>query len=77
LVHWPLFQIAAGPALEPWRRPWGGAMLVFVGKIGVAVALSALLYRFYEAPCTRLRERAVRRLRPKPLPTAAATRVTG
>jgi peptidoglycan/LPS O-acetylase OafA/YrhL len=77
LVHWPLFQLAAAPALEPWRQSWSGATLVFLGKITLAVVISALLYHFYEAPCTRLRERVVRRLRPRPVVAAAATQVSG
>jgi peptidoglycan/LPS O-acetylase OafA/YrhL len=57
LVHWPLFQIAASPRFKPWENQWAPAALLFAGKVALAVALSYLLYRFYEAPLTRMREK--------------------
>lgn len=57
LVHWPLFQLCAVPRFAALQQSWGGATAFYVAKILVAVAISALLFRYYESPCTRLRER--------------------
>jgi peptidoglycan/LPS O-acetylase OafA/YrhL len=59
LVHLPVFLIVtrtviradAAQALLP-------ALASFSLQVGGAIILSALLYRFFESPCTRLRERA-------------------
>lgn len=57
LVHWPLFQLFGGPSFASWQQSWAGALALYALKIGIVVGLSALLFRFYESPCTRLRER--------------------
>jgi peptidoglycan/LPS O-acetylase OafA/YrhL len=43
-------------AVEPMSLP--EALFSFGLQIGDAILLSALLYRFFEAPCTRVREKA-------------------
>jgi peptidoglycan/LPS O-acetylase OafA/YrhL len=59
LVHLPVFLLvtrARFGADTPLSLP--KALLSFALQIGGAIVLSAILYRFFEAPCTRLRERA-------------------
>jgi peptidoglycan/LPS O-acetylase OafA/YrhL len=59
LVHLPVFLLVT-------RAGFGAdapmslekALASFALQIGGAILLSALLYRFFEAPCTRLREKA-------------------
>jgi peptidoglycan/LPS O-acetylase OafA/YrhL len=59
LVHLPVFALVTRAGLGadiPMSLP--KALFSFALQIGGAVVLSALLYRFFEAPCTRLREKA-------------------
>jgi peptidoglycan/LPS O-acetylase OafA/YrhL len=59
LVHLPVFALVTRAGLGadvPMSLP--KALFSFALQIGGAILLSALLYRFFEAPCTRLRERA-------------------
>ncbi|MEY2576328.1 MAG: hypothetical protein QOF80_1815, partial [Verrucomicrobiota bacterium] len=70
LVHLPVFLLVsrAGFGADA-PMPLAKALLSFALQIGGAILLSAFLYRFFEAPCTRLRERAapvVARLFPNP-----------
>jgi peptidoglycan/LPS O-acetylase OafA/YrhL len=59
LVHLPVFTVVSRCGLgADAPMPLPKALLSFVLQIGGAIVLSALLYRFFEAPCTRLRERA-------------------
>ena len=59
LVHLPVFLLVAQAGLGPETpHSLGVALLSFALQIGGAIVLSALLYRFFEAPCTRLREKA-------------------
>ncbi|MEY2562407.1 MAG: hypothetical protein QOH88_600 [Verrucomicrobiota bacterium] len=58
LVHLPVFWIVTQWAFGDWRTSPAQALSSFTLQIGGAIALSALLYRFFEAPCTRLREKA-------------------
>jgi peptidoglycan/LPS O-acetylase OafA/YrhL len=59
LVHLPVFLLVT-------RAGFGAdtpislakALVSFSLQIGGAILLSAFLYRFFEAPCTRLREKA-------------------
>jgi peptidoglycan/LPS O-acetylase OafA/YrhL len=60
LIHWPLFQIANSAPLQAWANTGGAATVLFLGKLAVAVGLSAAFYHFYEGPCTRLREKLPR-----------------
>src|SRR5262249_8965286 len=57
LVHWPFFQLCAAPRFAAWQQAWGSATVFYLAKILVAIGVSALLFHFYESPCTRLRER--------------------
>jgi peptidoglycan/LPS O-acetylase OafA/YrhL len=59
LVHLPVFLLitrAGFGADTPLSLPQ--ALASFALQIGGAILLSAFLYRFFEAPCTRLREKA-------------------
>jgi peptidoglycan/LPS O-acetylase OafA/YrhL len=59
LVHLPVFLLVtrAGFGADT-PLSLAKALVSFTLQIGGAILLSALLYRFFEAPCTRLRERA-------------------
>jgi peptidoglycan/LPS O-acetylase OafA/YrhL len=59
LVHLPVFLLVsrAGFGADA-PMPLAKALLSFTLQIGGAILLSAFLYRFFEAPCTRLREKA-------------------
>jgi peptidoglycan/LPS O-acetylase OafA/YrhL len=59
LVHLPVFLLVTRGGLGA-DAPLSltTALLSFALQIGGAMLLSALLYRFFEAPCTRLREKA-------------------
>jgi peptidoglycan/LPS O-acetylase OafA/YrhL len=58
LVHLPVFLLVSRAGLGP-DHPMSLAKALgsFALQIGGAILLSALLYRFFEAPCTRLREK--------------------
>jgi peptidoglycan/LPS O-acetylase OafA/YrhL len=59
LVHLPLFLLVSHAGFGPDRpMPLPKALTSFAFQIGGAIMLSAFLYRFFETPCTRLRERA-------------------
>ncbi|MEY2574262.1 MAG: hypothetical protein QOJ87_2475 [Verrucomicrobiota bacterium] len=59
LVHLPVFLLVTRAGLgADAPMSLAKALGSFVLQIGGAVLLSALLYRFFEAPCTRLREKA-------------------
>ena len=57
LVHLPLFQLVMKYGFQDWRSSLGHALILFLVTIGGAILLSALLFRFFERPCTGLRER--------------------
>jgi peptidoglycan/LPS O-acetylase OafA/YrhL len=57
LVHIPLIQLLMKYGYQDWRASLGHALILFVFEIGGAILLSALLFRFFERPCTALRER--------------------
>jgi len=59
LAHLPVFLLVtrAGFGADA-PMSLGTALASFAFQIGGAILLSALLYRFFEAPCTRLREKA-------------------
>jgi peptidoglycan/LPS O-acetylase OafA/YrhL len=57
LVHLPLFQLLMKYGYQDWRTSLGHALILFVFTIGGAILLSAFLFRFFERPCTGLRER--------------------
>ncbi|MDP9004803.1 MAG: acyltransferase [Verrucomicrobiota bacterium] len=58
LVHLPVFWIVTRWAFREWKTSAAQALASFSLQIGGAIVLSGLLYRFFEAPCTRLREKA-------------------
>jgi peptidoglycan/LPS O-acetylase OafA/YrhL len=59
LVHLPVFALISRAGLGPDHpMPVAKALTSFTLQIGGAILLSAFLYRFFEAPCTRLREKA-------------------
>jgi peptidoglycan/LPS O-acetylase OafA/YrhL len=59
LVHLPVFLLVTRAGLgADAPLSLGRALASFALQIGGAILLSAFLYRFFEAPCTRLRENA-------------------
>lgn len=58
LVHLPVFLIVTESVFRDSSRSLLGALSSFTLQIGGAIVLSALLYRFFESRCTRLREKA-------------------
>lgn len=58
LVHLPVFQMATRYFLTGWKTSAPQAFASFLLQIAASVAISALLYRFYESRCTHLREKA-------------------
>jgi len=58
LVHLPVFLIVTRATFRGNETSLGQVLCSFVLEIGGAIFLSALLYRFFEPPCTRLREKA-------------------
>ena len=59
LVHLPVFLLVTRAGLGPDHpMPLTTALFSFALQVGGAILLSALLYRFFETPCTRLRESA-------------------
>ena len=59
LVHLPVFLLVTRAGLgADAPMSLAKALGSFVLQIGGAILLSALLYRFFEAPCTRVREKA-------------------
>ena len=57
LVHIPLIQLLMKYGYQDWRASFSHALILFVFEIGGAILVSALLFRFFEKPCTGLRER--------------------
>ena len=57
LVHGPFFQLVAQYGFQDWRLSRAHALTLFFSAISGATLLSALLFHFYEHPCTALRER--------------------
>jgi peptidoglycan/LPS O-acetylase OafA/YrhL len=58
LVHLPVFSIVTEVVFRDSSKSLPRALSSFTLQIGGAIALSALLYRFFESRCTRLREKA-------------------
>jgi len=58
LVHLPVFLIVTEFVFRDSNKSLLRALASFALQIGGAIVLSALLYRFFESHCTRLREKA-------------------
>jgi peptidoglycan/LPS O-acetylase OafA/YrhL len=58
LVHLPLFTIVTRTSFRGAAESLPQALCSFTLQVGGAILVSALLYRFFESRCTRLRERA-------------------
>jgi peptidoglycan/LPS O-acetylase OafA/YrhL len=58
LVHLPIFLILTESVFRDSSKSLPKALSLFTLQIGSAIVLSALLYRFFESRCTRLREKA-------------------
>ena len=58
LVHLPVFLIVTESVFRDSTKSLLRALSSFTLQIGGAIVLSALLYRFFESRCTRLREKA-------------------
>lgn len=58
LVHLPVFTIVTRTSFRGVAESLPQALGSFALQIGGAILLSALLYRFFESRCTRLREKA-------------------
>jgi peptidoglycan/LPS O-acetylase OafA/YrhL len=58
LVHLPVFLIVTEFVFRDSSKSVLRALSSFTLQIGGAIVLSALLYRFFESRCTRLREKA-------------------
>jgi len=58
LVHLPVFRIVTEWVFGDPDKSLLRALASFTLQIGGAILLSALLYRFFESRCTRLREKA-------------------
>ena len=58
LVHIPVFWIVTQSVLPNWEQSLLRGLCAFALLLGGAIVLSALLYRFFERPCTQLREKA-------------------
>jgi peptidoglycan/LPS O-acetylase OafA/YrhL len=57
LVHFPFFQIVAKWTPPRWTSSATQGLAVTFLQFAAVIAISALLYRFYESRCTHLRER--------------------
>ena len=57
LVHLPFFQVVAKYTPARWTSSFVQSMAVTSLQFAAAIGISALLYRYYESRCTRLRER--------------------
>ena len=58
LVHIPVFLLVSPYIFRGWKTSAAAGFASFALLLTMAITLSALLYRFYESRCTRLRERA-------------------
>jgi peptidoglycan/LPS O-acetylase OafA/YrhL len=62
LVHFPIFQIVTRYLFTGWKTSMLEGLASFCFRIGASVAISALLYRFFESRCTHLRDRVAPRV---------------
>lgn len=57
LVHEPIIQIVSGCLFKNWKTSALEAFATFALELMASIALSALLYRFFESRCTHLRDK--------------------
>jgi peptidoglycan/LPS O-acetylase OafA/YrhL len=57
LVHIPIIQLVVKYGFQDPGTSLSHALAMFICAIGSAILLSALFFRFFERPCTGLRER--------------------
>ncbi|MEO6003627.1 MAG: acyltransferase [Opitutus sp.] len=57
LVHQPVIQLCHQHLFPQWRTSPMEAAATFTVQIALTIGISAALYHWFEAPCTRLRER--------------------
>ena len=58
LVHLPLIQLVMKYLFPSWSTSASQGFATFLTFVGLAILISALLFRYFEHPTTRLRERA-------------------
>jgi len=58
LVHQPVIRLCDRYFFPEWKTSALQAAAAFATQLGAAIFISAILYHFYEAPFTRLREKA-------------------
>ena len=59
LLQHPIYRLVMALGFKHWQTSPAEALGLCATLVFLTVAASALVYRFYEAPCTRLRERIV------------------
>jgi len=57
LTHWPIAQLISDYFLKDWKASALGAFTAFALQLAASIAISGLLYRFFESRCTHLRDR--------------------
>lgn len=57
LIHLPVLQLVGKYGLRSSGETLGHSLLLFAIAMSGSILLSALFFRFYERPCTNLRER--------------------
>jgi peptidoglycan/LPS O-acetylase OafA/YrhL len=62
LVHFPVFQFVTRYFFTGWKTSVLQALASFCFQVGASIAISALLYRFFESRCTHLRDRVAPRV---------------
>jgi peptidoglycan/LPS O-acetylase OafA/YrhL len=62
LVHMPVFEVVTRYLFTGWKTSPLQAFASFGFQVAVSVAISALLYRFFESRCTHLRDRVAPRV---------------
>jgi peptidoglycan/LPS O-acetylase OafA/YrhL len=62
LVHMPVFEVVTRYLFTGWKTSALQALASFGFQVAVSVAISAVLYRFFESRCTHLRDRVAPRV---------------
>lgn len=58
LVHQPVISIVMRSVFPGWQKSFLQGVFAFILELSAVIVFSALLYRFFEKPCTQLREKA-------------------